>query len=229
MPDPQPHIQPRGRLWGGQLAPAISGRQTAGGRRARRIAAPPPTASHFPPCQVITGYLGSGKTTLLNRILTGSHGRRIAVIENEFGEVGVGAAHRFAGSTTHAWRLRPSGFAAAAAAAAAEPPLACALSTDDGLVIESREEIFEMNNVRSRADLGAPTTGVGKQAKAGPPHAHHRCAGTQPAPPLPPSAAPQGCICCTVRGDLIRIISKLLKRKHKCGPGLAGGAARAQH
>ena len=41
------------------------------------------------PVTVLTGFLGAGKTTLLNRILTGQHGRRLAVIENEFGEVGV--------------------------------------------------------------------------------------------------------------------------------------------
>lgn len=41
------------------------------------------------PVTVLTGFLGSGKTTLLNRILTEEHGKRIAVIENEFGEVGV--------------------------------------------------------------------------------------------------------------------------------------------
>ncbi|PSC69152.1 cobalamin biosynthesis [Micractinium conductrix] len=82
------------------------------------------------PITVITGFLGSGKTTLVNRILTENHGKRIAIIENEFGEVGV----------------------------------------DDGLVVETKEEVFEMNN---------------------------------------------GCICCTVRGDLIRILHKLLKRKNK--------------
>jgi G3E family GTPase len=80
------------------------------------------------PVTVLTGFLGSGKTTLLNRILTEEHGRRIAVIENEFGEVGV----------------------------------------DDGLVLDSQEEIFEMNN---------------------------------------------GCICCTVRGDLIRILGALMRRR----------------
>ncbi|WP_116051226.1 CobW family GTP-binding protein [Amycolatopsis palatopharyngis] len=80
------------------------------------------------PVTVLTGFLGSGKTTLLNRILTEKHGMRIAVIENEFGEVGI----------------------------------------DDGLVLEAEEEVFEMNN---------------------------------------------GCICCTVRGDLIRILGALLKRK----------------
>jgi G3E family GTPase len=79
---------------------------------------------------VLTGFLGSGKTTLLNRILTERHGMRIAVIENEFGEVGV----------------------------------------DDALVIDAEEEIFEMNN---------------------------------------------GCICCTVRGDLIRILGNLVRRRDR--------------
>ncbi len=82
------------------------------------------------PVTVLTGFLGAGKTTLLNRILTANHGKRVAVIENEFGEIGV----------------------------------------DQDLVIQTEEEIFEMNN---------------------------------------------GCICCTVRGDLIRILGKLLKRKDK--------------
>jgi len=83
------------------------------------------------PVTVLTGYLGSGKTTLLNHILTANHGMKIAVIENEFGEVGV----------------------------------------DDALVkqrFETSEDIFEMNN---------------------------------------------GCICCTVRGDLIRILSKLFRKR----------------
>ena len=81
------------------------------------------------PVTVLTGFLGSGKTTLLNYILSGEHGKKIAVIENEFGEVGI----------------------------------------DDLLVkkkFESDEEIFEMNN---------------------------------------------GCICCTVRGDLINILQKIMK------------------
>jgi G3E family GTPase len=82
------------------------------------------------PVTVLTGFLGAGKTTLLNRILTENHGKRIAVIENEFGEIGV----------------------------------------DQDLVINAQEEIFEMNN---------------------------------------------GCICCTVRGDLIRILGNLMKRKDK--------------
>ncbi|MEM6691057.1 MAG: GTP-binding protein [Planctomycetota bacterium] len=82
------------------------------------------------PVTVLTGFLGSGKTTLLNRILTENHGKRIAVIENEFGEIGV----------------------------------------DNDLVIASEEEIFEMNN---------------------------------------------GCICCSVRGDLIRILGNLMKRRDK--------------
>jgi G3E family GTPase len=82
------------------------------------------------PVTVLTGFLGAGKTTLLNRILTEQHGRKLAVIENEFGEVGV----------------------------------------DNQLVIQSDEEIFEMNN---------------------------------------------GCICCSVRGDLIRILGRLMKRKDR--------------
>jgi G3E family GTPase len=82
------------------------------------------------PVTVITGFLGAGKTTLLNRILTENHGKRIAVIENEFGEIGV----------------------------------------DHQLVIQSDEEIFELNN---------------------------------------------GCICCRVRGDLIRILAKLRQRRDK--------------
>ena len=82
------------------------------------------------PVTILTGFLGSGKTTLLNRILSENHGKKIAVIENEFGEVGV----------------------------------------DNELVIDADEEIFEMNN---------------------------------------------GCICCTVRGDLIRILTRLTKRKDK--------------
>jgi G3E family GTPase len=82
------------------------------------------------PVTVLTGYLGAGKTTLLNRILTHEHGKKVAVIINEYGEVGI----------------------------------------DNQLVIDADEEIFEMNN---------------------------------------------GCICCTVRGDLIRIISNLMKRRNK--------------
>lgn len=82
------------------------------------------------PVTVLTGFLGAGKTTLMNRLLTEQHGKRIAVIENEFGEVGI----------------------------------------DHELVIDAEEEIFEMNN---------------------------------------------GCICCTVRGDLIRILGNLLKRRDK--------------
>ena len=82
------------------------------------------------PATVLTGYLGAGKTTLLNRILAEEHGQRIAVIVNEFGEIGI----------------------------------------DHQLVINADEEVFEMNN---------------------------------------------GCICCTVRGDLIRIISNLMAQRER--------------
>jgi G3E family GTPase len=80
------------------------------------------------PVTVLTGYLGAGKTTLLNRILTEDHGKRYAVIVNEFGEIGI----------------------------------------DNELIVGADEEVFEMNN---------------------------------------------GCVCCTVRGDLIRVLSGLMKRK----------------
>ena len=80
------------------------------------------------PVTVLTGYLGAGKTTLLNRILSEPHGKKYAVIVNEFGEIGI----------------------------------------DNDLVVGADEEVFEMNN---------------------------------------------GCICCTVRGDLIRILDGLLKRR----------------
>src|SRR5215472_9486697 len=79
------------------------------------------------PVTVLTGFLGAGKTTLLNRILTEQHGKKYAVIVNEFGEVGI----------------------------------------DNDLIVDADEEIFEMNN---------------------------------------------GCICCTVRGDLARIIAGLMRR-----------------
>ncbi|HQP20679.1 MAG TPA: GTP-binding protein, partial [Phenylobacterium sp.] len=80
------------------------------------------------PVTVLTGYLGAGKTTLLNRILSEDHGKKYAVIVNEFGEVGI----------------------------------------DNDLIVGADEEVFEMNN---------------------------------------------GCVCCTVRGDLIRVLSGLMKRK----------------
>jgi len=82
------------------------------------------------PVTVLTGYLGAGKTTLLNRILSEPHGRKYAIIVNEFGEIGI----------------------------------------DGDLVVGADEEVFEMNN---------------------------------------------GCICCTVRGDLVRIIDGLMRRKGK--------------
>jgi G3E family GTPase len=82
------------------------------------------------PVTVLTGYLGAGKTTLLNRILSEEHGKKYAVIVNEFGEIGI----------------------------------------DNDLVVGADEEVFEMNN---------------------------------------------GCICCTVRGDLMRILSDLMKKNGK--------------
>src|ERR1700737_1856387 len=86
----------------------------------------PELTSQKIPVTVLTGYLGAGKTTLLNRILSENHGKKYAVIVNEFGEIGI----------------------------------------DNDLIIGADEEIFEMNN---------------------------------------------GCICCTVRGDLVRILAGLMK------------------
>ena len=85
------------------------------------------------PVTVLTGFLGAGKTTLLNRILTEDHGRRYAVIVNEFGEIGI----------------------------------------DNDLVVGADEDVFEMNN---------------------------------------------GCVCCTVRGDLIRVVAGLMKRQRPGKP-----------
>jgi G3E family GTPase len=82
------------------------------------------------PVTILTGFLGAGKTTLLNRILKEDHGRRVAVIENEFGEVGV----------------------------------------DNDIIESGEEQIVEMNN---------------------------------------------GCICCTVRGDLIRILGSLKEKRDR--------------
>ncbi len=84
--------------------------------------------SNMVPVTILTGFLGSGKTTLLNRILKEDHGERIAVIENEFGEIGV----------------------------------------DNEIIETGNEQIVEMNN---------------------------------------------GCICCTVRGDLIRILGSLKEKR----------------
>ena len=89
------------------------------------------------PVTVLTGYLGAGKTTLLNRILSEQHGKRYAVVINEFGELGV----------------------------------------DNDLVVDADEEVFEMNN---------------------------------------------GCVCCTVRGDLIRIVGGLMKRQNTAKGGFDG-------
>src|SRR5476651_1825680 len=90
----------------------------------------PELSSQKIPVTVLTGYLGAGKTTLLNRILSEKHGKKYAVIVNEFGEIGI----------------------------------------DNDLIIGADEEVFEMNN---------------------------------------------GCVCCTVRGDLVRILEGLMKRKGK--------------
>src|SRR5713226_1478566 len=79
---------------------------------------------------ILTGFLGSGKTTLLNRILTAEHGRRVAVIVNEFGAVGI----------------------------------------DHHLLLSSNQEVVQMNN---------------------------------------------GCVCCTVRGDLLRTLFQLLEQRSK--------------
>ena len=48
-----------------------------------------PPADARVPVTILTGFLGSGKTTLFNHILSGAHGKKIAVIQNEFGDVGV--------------------------------------------------------------------------------------------------------------------------------------------
>ena len=88
------------------------------------------SSSEKVPVTVLTGYLGAGKTTLLNRILSEPHGKKYAVIVNEFGEIGI----------------------------------------DNELVVGAEEEVFEMNN---------------------------------------------GCICCTVRGDLMRILDGLMRRERK--------------
>jgi G3E family GTPase len=82
------------------------------------------------PVTVLTGYLGAGKTTLMNRILSEAHGKKYAVVVNEFGEIGI----------------------------------------DGELIVQSDEDVFEMNN---------------------------------------------GCVCCTVRGDLIRVVEGLMKRPGK--------------
>src|SRR6476469_6293680 len=79
---------------------------------------------------ILTGFLGSGKTTLLNRILTAEHGRRVAVIVNEFGAVGI----------------------------------------DHHLLLASNQEVVQMNN---------------------------------------------GCVCCTVRGDLVRSFFQLMEHREK--------------
>src|SRR5688572_386737 len=91
------------------------------------LASPAPSRNKVPVI-ILTGYLGSGKTTLLNRILTAEHGRRVAVIINEFGEVGI----------------------------------------DHHLLLSSEQQVIQMNN---------------------------------------------GCVCCTVRGDLVRSFFDLLEHR----------------
>ena len=90
---------------------------------------------------MLTGYLGAGKTTLLNRILSEDHGKKYAVIVNEFGEIGI----------------------------------------DNDLVVGADEEVFEMNN---------------------------------------------GCVCCTVRGDLIRVVQGLMKRQTRAGAASTASSSR---
>src|SRR6201999_3537292 len=109
---------------GGGFPAAGAPRSPAGG-----VVMPESTSQKIP-VTVLTGYLGAGKTTLLNRILSENHGKKYAVIVNEFGEIGI----------------------------------------DNDLIIGADEEVFEMNN---------------------------------------------GCVCCTVRGDLVRILDGLMKRKGK--------------
>src|SRR4029078_7952119 len=87
-------------------------------------------ASQKTPAVILTGFLGAGKTTLINRILTADHGRRIAVIVNEFGAVGI----------------------------------------DHHLLLSSDQEVVQMNN---------------------------------------------GCVCCTVRGDLMRSLFQLMEHRSK--------------
>lgn len=86
------------------------------------------TQSNRIPVTIVTGFLGSGKTTLLNHLLNGAHGKRIAIIENEFGEVSI----------------------------------------DDALLVESNQTIFKMSN---------------------------------------------GCLCCTINGDLVRTLTELIARR----------------
>jgi len=82
------------------------------------------------PVTILTGFLGSGKTTFVNYLMKENHGHRLAIIENEFGEVGI----------------------------------------DGGLVMQTKDEVIEMMN---------------------------------------------GCICCTVRDDLIGALKEMYKRKDK--------------
>ena len=84
------------------------------------------------PVTVLTGFLGSGKTTLLNHILTQQHGKKLAVIENEFGEVGIDDS--LMAKTPHSPRARRSWRPSTAASAArfARTWPTCSTSSPDG-------------------------------------------------------------------------------------------------
>jgi len=125
------------------LATALLPDEEADAKLAKlKVLAMEPDADGRIPCSILTGFLGSGKTTLLNHILEANHGRRIAVIENEFGEVGIDD-----------------------------------MLVKGGSMADEDEVIIEMNN---------------------------------------------GCICCTIRGDLITGLRKLIKDSTEKGKKLDG-------
>jgi G3E family GTPase len=126
----QEEAQERARLRFRRQSKRREARRPNASAERQEIGMPEQSSSEKIPVTVLTGYLGAGKTTLLNRILSEPHGKRYAVIVNEFGEIGI----------------------------------------DNDLVVGADEEVFEMNN---------------------------------------------GCICCTVRGDLMRILDGLMRQKGK--------------